>query len=180
MGSPALKDPIVYRDGVELPAATWRADQRYRDIVARGKRAARTMRIVASGAMIAGSTGSAFSPVLHTYTSGSSATETCPSGAFQCVAEAWASGGSGGGGFTTVHIGGGGGSGSYGRSLFTGVAGKTMTYTVGAAVTGGAVSTNGSNGNATTISSGTLSITTIATNGGALGVAGNGSANGSA
>jgi len=104
--------------------------------------------------------------LLRIYTSGSGATETIPVGATNVIIEVWGSGGGGAGqqgAGSLIHDGGGGGAAGYCRTSKTLTSanwGQTLHYTVGAQsiVTG--------NGNASSASSGTLSITTMTANGG--------------
>jgi hypothetical protein len=98
-------------------------------------------------------------------------TETVPTGFNTLTIEVW--GGSGGGGarFISGSIiagGGGGGSGGYSRTTVsvTGLGGDTLNYTVGVAGVGAGI-----NGGNSSVSSGTLSITTLTANGGATGSA---------
>lgn len=111
----------------------------------------------------------ATSGVTHTYTTATTANETIPAGMSTCTIEVW--GGSGRGG---AHFldglggnagGGGGGSGGYARTVISvsGHAGQTMQYTVGNAGTAGVPA------GASTVSSGTFTITTMTANGGSLG-----------
>lgn len=96
-----------------------------------------------------------FANVIRVYTSGTSATETIPSGASTCAMEAWGSGGGGGVGFhsgCTFNTGGGGGGGGYSRCSLSVSSqnGHTFTYTVGAAPA------HSTNGNTSTIAAGTV------------------------
>lgn len=101
------------------------------------------------------------------------ATETIPTGATNCVAELW--GGTGGGASANVigpgNPGGGGGSSGYSRTALAVTAGNTLTYTIGAPGTGnqGVGNQPGGNGAASSISSGTQTITTMTAPGGAGG-----------
>lgn len=119
-----------------------------------------------------------FTPVTRSYTTGTSATETIPVLASSVVIEVFGAGGAGGAYFTSDGIvyygGGGGGSGGYSikTASVVGSGGLTMTYSVGALGT-----TTGGSGNAGTgsnVVSGTFSLTTISTNGGAGGTQGSG------
>jgi hypothetical protein len=90
--------------------------------------------------------------------------ETVPSGANSVVIEVWGGGGDGGNGATATvggcalqRPGGGAGGGGYSRSSYACSAGQTINYTVGA------------ESGASTVSSGTLSVTTMTANGGGNG-----------
>jgi hypothetical protein len=105
-----------------------------------------------------------FVPVNHQYTTGTGATETVPAGAQNVVIEAWGAGGDGGtgnGAGCSSQNGGGGGGGGYSRTSIAVNSGQTITYTVGQPV-------NGAAGGDTTVSSGTLAITTMTAHGGAV------------
>jgi len=106
----------------------------------------------------------------ETFTSGST-TVNIPPGAAQVQVQAW--GGGGGGGFSRAvkccqNWGGGGGSGAYVKKNSITIPsanwGNTISYTVGAAGTGGvfvpAPSTNSTSGGNTSVSSGTFTIPT--------------------
>jgi hypothetical protein len=115
-----------------------------------------------------------FSPITQTYTSGSGS-QTVPIGAVNVVIEVWGGGAPGGAGnIASGNLGGGGGASGYARSSYAVLAGQTIDYSVGIA------------NNASTASSGTLSITTMQANPGAQGSAattggpGTGGAGGSA
>ena len=116
--------------------------------------------------------GGAFTPVLRTYTSGSSVTETAPTGATNVVIEVWGGGGGGGHGqgriITCTNVPGyAGGSSGYARSSYAVSGGQTLVYTVGAAGAGAAtIGSTGSTGGASTVSSGTKAVTTMTVNGG--------------
>lgn len=113
-----------------------------------------------------------FTPVTHTYTSGTSVTETIPGGATKCTIKVWGAGASG----STKVSGssGAGGGGGYSESdAVSVVGGKTFTYTVGtagAAVSGGP--TAGNNGTASSVVAGTQALTTMTANGGVGGTSG--------
>ena len=114
------------------------------------------------------STGGAFLPIIHIYTTVGTFIETIPAGATTMTVEVWGGGGGGGQGSGTVCTpfrGGGGGSGGYSRTVLNVAAfgGQTISYTVGAG--GGPAS----NGNGSSVSSGSFSITTMTTTGGLLG-----------
>lgn len=103
-------------------------------------------------------------PLLHSYTSGSG-TETVPAGYANVVIEVKG----GGGGYsdtsaTLPFLAGGGGAG-YCRSTYAVTGGQTINYVVG---TAGGINLNGNGtlGQPSTASSGTLSITTMTANGG--------------
>jgi hypothetical protein len=117
----------------------------------------------------------AFTPTLHVYTSGTSATETIPTGANTCEIECW--GGGGGGGTAGTNGGGGGGGGAYSRCTLTVTTstGKTFAYTVGAAVA------ELDNGSTSSISAGTISgFDTVTCTGGTAGQASGGGGTGGA
>src|SRR6185437_11825202 len=112
----------------------------------------------------------AFAPVLHTYSSGSG-TETVPAGANTVVIEVWGGGGGGEGGDTSDHTffyGQGGDSGTYCRSSYTCAPGQTLRYSVGTGGTGGTGGNFGppGSGTASSVSSGSLGITTMSSPGG--------------
>lgn len=131
--------------------------------------------------------------VTRTYTSGTAATETVPTGATSCTMEGEGPGGSGssstsGNGGATGLFGGGGG--GYFKKVIAVVGGNTLTYTVApavAAANGGGISTPGNTGVATTItgtvSGGAVNLSAGAghggniTSGGAGGTASGGSTN---
>lgn len=100
--------------------------------------------------------GSAFVSVTRSYTTGTSATETIPTGATNVIVEMWGSTGNGGGGTTAACVdrgGGGAGSGGYAKTVLSAVGGQTVTYTIGV-------------GAASTIVSGTFTITSMTSNNG--------------
>lgn len=108
-------------------------------------------------------------PLQHVYTSAGSGTETIPGPSpitySTVIIEVW--GGTGGGGSGTgidSAQGGGGGSGSYCRSSYSlsGASGKTMSYTIGAP------------NNASSVASGTFTITSMSSPGGGSGGAASG------
>lgn len=115
-------------------------------------------------------TGSSVSSLTRTYTSGSG-TETVPNGYNTVTIEVWGGGGGGGNGAIArvspllYSGGGGGGSSGYCRSVIpvTGLGGDTVTYSVGA---GGGVATNGV---ASSVTAGTLAMTTMTANPGSGG-----------
>jgi hypothetical protein len=113
-------------------------------------------------------------PLLRTYTAYGAGTETTPTGYTKVTIEIW--GGGGGASYsdgTASWLGGGGGAG-YSRSQYTlsGAGGDTINYAVGP---GGGVNIhdNGTPGQASTATSGTLAITSMTANGGG-GAAANG------
>jgi len=114
-----------------------------------------------------------FTPVTNTYTTGTSATETIPVLASSVVIEVFGAGGAGGAYSTLDSIvyygGGGGGSGGYSikTASVVGSGGLTMTYSVGAL--GTTTVGTGNAGTGSNVVSGTFSLTTISTNGGAGG-----------
>jgi hypothetical protein len=121
----------------------------------------------------------ALGSVTHTYTSGSGATETVPANASTVVIEVFGAGGGGGGGASGCggSGGGGGGSGGYSRSSYACSGGKTLIYTApSTGASGGTVNSGGNTGASSSVSSGTLSITTMTAAGGTGG--GSGSATG--
>lgn len=114
-------------------------------------------------------TGSSANQVTRVYQTPGSGVETIPTGYNTLTIEGW--GGSGGGGtsFTSgpnTAGGGGGASGSYFKTQIsvTGLGGDTLNYTVGAAGVLGL-----GNGGNSSVSSGTLSVTTMTAPGGATG-----------
>lgn len=116
---------------------------------------------------------SAFSPVTHTYTSGSG-TETVPTGATSVTISAWGGGGSGGAtDVLSTNIAGGGGGGGYASKTVSVTGGQTFSYSIGNGGTGVVptfTAVNGNAGAATTVSGGSVSIS--AGGGSAGGVAG--------
>jgi hypothetical protein len=115
-------------------------------------------------------TGSTANVVQHLYQTPGSGTETIPTGYTTLTIECWGAGGGGNVSFgsgMTLTGGGGGGGGGYSRTVVSvsGLGGDTLAYTVG---TSGAVAFNGT---ASSVSSGTLSITTMTCNGGLAGTA---------
>jgi hypothetical protein len=124
--------------------------------------ALRTLAGVASGAIsLSNFYGkSNFSPTNVVRTSGTGATETVPSGAVSVRIRAY---GGGGGGGTNINYSGGGGGGGFVEATYSCSGGQTLTYTVGGQVAAG----NG--GAASTVTSGTLSITSISAGGGGAG-----------
>lgn len=107
---------------------------------------------------------SKFTPVTRTYTTGTGATETVPTGATSVVITV--DGGGGAGGYNASTLGGGGGGGSRAVKTIAVAGGNTFTYTVGASVTGRTIQGNGSTGNASTVS-GTVSGGSVSINAGA-------------
>lgn len=97
--------------------------------------------------------------VVHTYTTGSGATETVPAGAVSVTIETWGPGGDG-----AVNVSPNGGAGSGGYCASAGIAcsaGQTLTYTVGVHAS-----------TATSVSSGTLTIATMQNTSGGNGLNG--------
>lgn len=131
------------------------------------------MLLVATGASTGGG---GFNPTTHTYNVAGNYAETIPTGATNLVIEVWGGDGGGGSGSYFAHQaygGGGGGSGSYGRSasiLVSGHSGQTIGVTVGAAGVGATYPSGiATPGGASSVQTGTFTITTISTNGGASG-----------
>jgi YD repeat-containing protein len=124
------------------------------------------------------SSGSCFTPVTHTYTTGSSATETVPTGASTATITMWSGGG--GGGKDTTDVGGGGGGGCQVVQTISVQGGNTFTYSVGGG--GAGRSTNGTGGSggsssvSGTVSGGSVSMSTthVATGGQMAEINGNG------
>lgn len=120
-----------------------------------------------------------FQPITRIYNTAGTFTETIPNGARQVVIECWGGAGGGGANFgsgCTLKGGGGGGSAGYCRSVYnvTGAAGQTMGFNLGAQAV------------ASSVSSGTYTITTMLSNPGQQGGAatsttpGNGGSGGTA
>jgi hypothetical protein len=107
------------------------------------------------------SMGANFGTVINTYTTGTGATETVPSGATAVVIELWGGGG-GGSRDNAGGIGTGGGSGAYCKKTQS-VSGGTFTYTVGTAGVG-KVTTDGNGTSAGTAS--TITSPALTANGG--------------
>lgn len=169
---------IVEFNGQVVPKREWTPF--VHRIVRRVKSAERVKRrrLRASGVLVGAANNAAFVPVLRIYTTGTSATDTTPDKAQNVAVECWGSGGGGGGG-VTVHVGGGGGAGGFCKSTYATSANKTLTYTVGALALGGGAQTGGGAGNPSSVSSGTLSITTMTGNGGNPGSGGTAGGSGS-
>ncbi len=127
-----------------------------------------------SGILGALAGGAGFKPITRIYTAVGAGTETIPPGARFLTVELWGGGGSGGGGTVGSTPGAGGGGGAYLRTnsiLVSGGSGKTINYTVGnggAAITGNGL-VNGNAGGASSISSGTFTITSKSANPGGAG-----------
>lgn len=117
-----------------------------------------------------------FTPVTNTYTSGTGATETVPSGATSVTITV--DGGGGAGGYNSSTLGGGGGGGSRSVRTIAVVGGNTFTYTVAAAVTGRGTAGTGTSGNASsvsgTVSGGSVSMTANGGGGGTTTTGGSG------
>jgi hypothetical protein len=107
-----------------------------------------------------------FVPVTRTYTSGTGATETVPTGATSVVVTV--TGGGGAGGYNSFTLGGGGGGGSQAIKTIAVTGGNTFTYTVGNAVLGRTTNGFGSAGQASTVS-GTVSGGSVSMTAGAGG-----------
>jgi hypothetical protein len=107
----------------------------------------------------------AVSPIIHSYTSFGSGTETVPSGGYtQVVIEVKGGGGGYSSSGTDTYQAGGGGAG-YCRSVYAVSTGQTLNYVVGQA--GGInINNNGTLGHSSSVTSGSLSITSMAANGG--------------
>lgn len=117
---------------------------------------------------------STFTPVTRTYTTGTAATETAPAGATNVIIAVW---GAGGGGTRAPFVmciwdtGDSGGSGAYSQSTYAITSGQTLTYTVGVGGQGGehTPTVSATDGTASSVSSGTKTITTMTANGGKAG-----------
>lgn len=126
-------------------------------------------------AMLAASGG--FTPITRTYTTGTGATETIPSGAHTVTIETFGGAGGGGGGGPALK-GGGGGGGGYSKTILaltSGNWGQTMIYSVGVGGTAGGASVSGGPAtNTSRVSSGTFTLTTMGdtANGGLAGITG--------
>jgi hypothetical protein len=106
----------------------------------------------------------AFTSSQSTFTSGSGSV-TVPFGANSVIIEAWGGGGGASATGYTASYAAGGGSGAYVRSQYSCSGGQTLNYSVG--TFGGAnVNNNGVAGTASTVTSGTLAITSISAGGG--------------
>jgi hypothetical protein len=112
-----------------------------------------------------------FTPVTDTYASAASGSETIPAGASQVVIEDWGAGAGGTAGQFTgcaAIAGESGSSGAYSKTILSLTSadwGKTLAYVVGAGGSAGGSSSGA--GSASTVSSGTKTITTMTANGGA-------------
>lgn len=132
-----------------------------------------------AGSATAGATAAAelttTSSITHTYTTGAGATETVPSGKTSVRIRVW---GGGAAGSKALEVSQGGGGGGFSERTISCTAGNTLTYTVGAAVSGRSSNGTGASGNASsvsgTVSGGSVSMTA---NGGA-GAGGGGTATG--
>ena len=122
-----------------------------------------------------GSTG--FVPVTNTYTSGTAATETVPSGASSCTITVDGAGGSGAADDISFQPGGGGGSARSVKAIAV-TGGNTFTYTVAPQVAGVSSYANGTNGTASTVtgspSGGSVNMSGGGGGGGLTGGAGGG------
>jgi hypothetical protein len=107
----------------------------------------------------------AFTPVARTYTTGSSVTETVPTGATHVRIGLWISGDGGSAGDGTFG-GYGGDGGGYKESYYSCTGGQTLAYTVDAGGAGGSYPAGGGAQGAGSVISGTLSITTMNNSGG--------------
>jgi hypothetical protein len=119
-----------------------------------------------------------FPPVTNTYTSGTAATETVPSGASSCTITVDGAGGSGAFDATTFQPGGGGGSARSVKAIAV-TGGNTFTYTVAPQVAGvGGFDSNGTNGAASTVtgspSGGSVNMSGGGGQGGQIGTGGTG------
>jgi hypothetical protein len=93
-----------------------------------------------------------FVPVTHTYTTGTSATETVPTGASHCYIEVLGSGGGGNSTGSNTAFGADGGGGGLAVLSSVGVAGgNTFTYTVGAGATAVFNTISGNSGQTTSV-----------------------------
>jgi hypothetical protein len=91
-----------------------------------------------------------FPPVTNTYTSGTAATETVPTGASSCTITVDGAGGSGAFDDLTFQPGGGGGSARSVKAIAV-TGGNTFTYTVAPQVAGSTFTSTGTNGAASTV-----------------------------
>lgn len=130
--------------------------------------------------MLIGENLNGFTPVTRTFSSGSSAVETAPAGATNVVIELWGGGGGGGKG-TGIGCGADygpqGSTGGYVRSSYSTSGGSTVTYTIGSGGKG-RDTTASTPGGASSVVSGSLSITTMSAGGGAQEAGAGGTATG--
>lgn len=115
-----------------------------------------------------------FTPVTRSFASGSG-TDTVPAGATSVRIEVWGGGGGGERVTKLATVGGKGGSaGGYARSIYACSGGQTLAYSVGS---GGLGQLSGGKGGESSVTSGSLSITTMTGGGGgyAGGIPGSGS-----
>jgi hypothetical protein len=133
-----------------------------------------------SGAAVACMIGAAFSPIIHTYTSGDTQNETVPTGA-SFVTITLDGGGGSGAQPTGAAFGGGGGGGARCVFRIAVSGGQTLLYTVGASVAGGHGDA-GTDGNRSRVSGTVLGgIVNMTANGGfGADNSGNGGAGGTA
>ena len=115
--------------------------------------------------MTLANTGTSSGTITRIYQTPGSAVETIPSGFNTLTIECWGGSGGGGGGFFSggnTSGGGGASSGSYSRTVVsvTGLGGDTLNFTVGA------LGIPSNNAGASSVSSGTLAITTMTSPGG--------------
>lgn len=124
----------------------------------------------ASAVPISWGIASGFTPVTHTYTTGTSATETIPVGASSLIIEDCGSGG-GGGTQNSPNFGAGAGSGAYVKKTVSvaGASGRTLTYTVGAVGTGATIPGAGTNATASTVVNATFLTSVSLSAGGGTG-----------
>jgi hypothetical protein len=105
----------------------------------------------------------------RTYNSGTSATETAPTGSSFVKIRVWGGGGQGGSSGGSGKGGGGGGGGFSESDNIPITGGQTLIYTVGLGGSTGTPANPGQAGFASTVSSGTKTITTMTANGGGFG-----------
>lgn len=128
--------------------------------------------------IMAGRNGGAppFTPVTRVYSTGTTATETAPTGATNVVIEVWGGGAGGPRGFgvgCAIDYNSDGSSGGYSRTSVAVSGGQTLVYTIGPGGKG-RDATAGTSGTASSVSSGTLSITTMSAGGGTYSISGGG------
>lgn len=130
--------------------------------------------------MTAAAANNNFAPITNTYTTGTAATETIPSGAVQVIIEGWAGGGGGGkktGTGCSLQQGADGANGAYWkitRTLNGTNWGQTLTYTVGLAGVGQGNAGSNDGGNTTLVNGtfGTAVNCSAGNGGGAINLSG--------